>query len=784
MKNVIKLILRNLFRKPVTTGINLLGLSVSLALVIILSAYSHSEFTTDKFHKNHKNIYLIQPGEGWFYTPAILKPTIEANIAGIKNSIRMRDKWNPPVYQVGNDDPVESDLIFSDKNFFEVFNYTASEGNLKTALESPMSVVISKPLATRLFGSQSAVGKLVKIDNKYLLTVTAVLKEQPSNTVFSFSSITNIETMKRVQSDNAEDFTNWGWNNYQTFLLLDNKVNPSSVQSQVIKLFPEEEKKEVVDLKLVPLDNIYFSAHDDYLTFIKSGNKTQVILLSVVAFLILVVALVNFINISTTQWRDQIKQTGILKVIGAKRMEILLKMLFETFLQFAFAFLLACLITTIITPILAHETTITFNPQIIYSGKFLIISTGCIFILSFLCSIVPALRIASSETLINLKKKIIFKHTKTLGKGTLVSAQFVVAIILILFTILIQKQVDFGSSNLGMNQENIVGIELTDQLTSKKDVLKDELLAQANIDEVVFTEYYPGEMNSGWGIELQQNGETKHVEFRTFSADAGFFNIMGLQLLKGQFYSGDLESDKHKVIVNEQFCREFGITDPIGAIMPRYNGAIYEIVGLVKDFHFRPINEPIAPLVIRNDNYASIALIKLKTENFKALQNTFENIQSMTAELSPSFPVKVSFFSQAVEHLYQEEVKFRKAFTLFAVCAIVISCMGILAMSMFAAQNRIKEIGIRKVNGAKISEILTMLNRDFVKWVVIAFIVATPIAHYAMNKWLENFAYKTNLSWWIFALAGLLALGIALLTVSWQSWKAATRNPVEALRYE
>jgi len=784
MKNALKLILRNLLRKPVITGINLLGLSISLALVIILSAYSYSEFTTDKFHKNHQNIYLVQPGEGWLFTPAVLKPTVDANVAGVKNSIRMRDKWNPPVYQYENEDPVESDLIFSDNDFFEMFDYTALEGNLKMALENPMSVVISKQLATRLFGDQAAVGQPLKLDNKHLLTVTAVLNEQPSNTLFSFSSIANIETMKRVQSNNAEDFTNWGWNNYQTFLLLDDQVNPSTVQSQVIKLFPKEEKKEVVDLKLVPLENIYFSAHDDYLTFIKSGNKTQVILLSVVALLILIVALVNFINISGAQWRDQIKQTGILKVIGAKRIEIILKMLFETFLLFTLAFVFACVITYIITPVLAHETAIKFNPLIIYSDNFLIICLGCIFILSFLCGILPALRIAASETLINLKKKIVLTHTKALGKGTLVSAQFVVAIILILFTILIQKQVDFGSSNLGMNQENIVGIEFTNQLSGKKEVLKEELLAQANVEEVIFTQYYPGKMNSGWGLDLQQNGEEKHVEFRTFSADAGFFDIMGLQLLKGRFYADDLETDKHKVIVNEQFCREFGITDPIGAVMPRYKGPDYEIVGVVKDFHFRPVNEPIAPLVIRNDNNASIALVKLKTENFNALRNTFENIQSKTAELSPSFPVNVSFFSQAVEHLYREEVKFRKAFSLFAVCAIVISCMGILAMSMFAAQNRIKEIGIRKVNGAKISEILTMLNKDFVLWVVIAFVIATPIAYFAMNKWLENFAYKTTLSWWIFALAGLLALGIALLTVSWQSWQAATRNPVDALRYE
>ena len=783
MKNAIKLIFRNLSRKPVTTGINLLGLSVSLALVLILSAYSVSEVSTDKFHRNHKNIYLIQPGDDWFYTPAILKPNIDSHLAGVNKSIRMRDKWNPPVYQVDDEEPVESDLIFSDKDFFKLFDYTAEEGNLKTALDNPMSVVLSKKLATLLFGTEPALGEIIKLDNKHLLTVTAVLKEQSFNTIFSFNSLSNIETIKLVQP-NTGDFTNWKWNNYQTFILLDEKMNPSVLQNQLIKLFPDEERERLEHLKLLPLEEIYFSNNDSFCSFIQRKNKSQVIYLTVVGLLVLVVALVNFINISVAQWRDKIKQTGILKVIGAKRLEIMLNMLLETFLLFTLSLFFAYLIVYLIIPVLAKETAIVFNSQLIYSIKFLIISFSSIVVLSFLCSIIPSLRIASSETLINLKKKIVIKHTKSFGKGVLVSAQFVVAIVLILFTILVQKQVDFGTSNHGMNQENIIGIELTSQLSDKKDVLKEELLSRANVNEVVFTQYYPGKMNSGWSNDLQLKGEKVHVEYRTFSADAGFFDIMGLQLLKGRFYTNKLETDKDKVVVNEQFLREYGLTDPIGAIMQRGKGQDYEIIGVVKDFHFRPLNEPIAPLVIRNDNYASVALVKLKTDNFKSLRISLEYIQTTASELSPSFPVKVSFFSQAVEHLYQEEVKFRNAFTLFAVCAIVISCMGILAMSLFVAQNRIKEIGIRKVNGAKISEIFTLLNKDFVKWVAIAFVVATPIAYYAMNKWLENFAYKTELSWWIFALAGLLALGISLLTVSWQSWKAATRNPVEALRYE
>jgi putative ABC transport system permease protein len=244
-----------------------------------------------------------------------------------------------------------------------------------------------------------------------------------------------------------------------------------------------------------------------------------------------------------------------------------------------------------------------------------------------------------------------------------------------------------------------------------------------------------------------------------------------------------LETDKNKVVVNEAFVREHNLENPVGEKIQLMTGEC-EIIGVVKDFHYKSVNEPIAPLIIQNKADASFCLVKLASIGFNNLHYNIQTIKAEANKLSPSFPVEISFFDQAVEKMYQSELQFRKTFTLFAGSAIIICCMGIFAMSLFASQKRTKEIGIRKVNGAKISEILTMLNRDFVKWVIMAFIIATPVAYYTMNKWLENFAYKTTLSWWIFALAGLLALGIALLTVSWQSWKAATRNPVEALRYE
>jgi putative ABC transport system permease protein len=258
--------------------------------------------------------------------------------------------------------------------------------------------------------------------------------------------------------------------------------------------------------------------------------------------------------------------------------------------------------------------------------------------------------------------------------------------------------------------------------------------------------------------------------------------MLGLKLVSGRLYTESLSSDKKKVVVNETFLRENNIANPIGGTVTM--GASYEIIGVIKDFHYKPFNLPITSLAIRNESNPSYCLVKTQTSDFKALYRTVDNIKKTVTELSPSFPVEVSFMDQAIQQMYQSELRFRRTFSLFAGCAVVICCLGILAMSIFACQRRVKEIGIRKVNGARIYEILTMLNKDFIKWVGIAFVIACPVAWYAMHKWLEGFSYKTELSWWIFGLAGILTLGIALLTVSWQTWRAATTNPVEALRYE
>ena len=536
---------------------------------------------------------------------------------------------------------------------------------------------------------------------------------------------------------------------------------------------------------LSPFKKIYFSKFNifggDYIRF---GDKTKVLILLMVAALVLMIALVNFVNISSSQWFEKIKQNGVMKVLGAKRSTIMSHMLIESVAIFLVAFFLAVGLIFIVKPLIQGYTGIHFNSRLVYSPVFILISVVGTVILSMLFSFIPSVRISSSKAIDNLQRIVGHRNHGFSFNGVFVTMQFVIGIVLIAFTMLVQKQIRFGS-DWGLNQEYLVGIKLSPELIQKKNVLKQMLLEKSSIENVSYSMYFPGSRISNWGTKLSLNGEEKDVTVDMFNADASVFKTMGIELKMGRIYSDDLSTDQGKIVVNEAFLRNYGITNPIGGKMiVTMDNKSSEIIGVIKDFHFKSVSQPITPLVIANEWYTSYCLIKLQTSGFDNLRSTINDIKSVTSNLSPSFPVEISFFDKAIENLYKSELQFRRAFSLFAGCAIVICCMGILAMSLFACQRRIKEIGIRKVNGAKVSEVMTMLNRDFIKWVAIAFIIAVPIAYYAMHKWLENFAYKTELSWWIFALAGLLALGIALLTVSFQSWKAATRNPVEALRYE
>ncbi|HEX2933926.1 MAG TPA: ABC transporter permease [Bacteroidales bacterium] len=790
MNNVFKPVCRNFLRKPVINLINILGLAVSLALVIVLSLYSYSELTTDSHHKNWSRVYLLSDLEhGGIYSPAILKNQVDLNVPEVESAVRIAPLRADVVFQAGDRDPIVSDMITADPDLFKLFTYEPIEGNLNTALNDPMTIVLTRPLAAKLFGNEPALGKTVRINNKDELTVSAVVDEPKGNSLLSFSSVTSNASRKIISSSGAE-FEEWGYWNFHLFVLLKQGANIDAATLRIRHLFPNyaEQKLRYDFLKLNSLNQVYFSKvyAPGGLCF-QLSDKKKIMILVLVAALVLIIALVNFLNISSSQWIEKIKRTGVLKVIGAGKMSILKSVLSEAFILFLISLFLAILIVQFSFPFISRYTGIHFNPNLIYKPSFLMVYVGSVFLLSLIFSFIPALRISRSKAVDNLKNATSKDRSFSVSRGILVTAQFAIAIVLIAFTIVVQKQVDFGSSNLGFNQDHIIGIKLTPQLSEKKDVIKNFVQRNPAIKGISFTQYFPGKLNEHWATTVEIEGEKQQLGFDTFNGDAELCRMLGLQLVQGRFFSEDLVSDARKMIVNETFVREHKLKNPVGMKFVMGSGdnpPTSEIIGVVKDFHYKPVSIPIGSLLIRNDWYVSYCLVNINSTDFKSLNRCIQGIRSEMNNLSPSFPVEISFMDQAVENMYQSEIRFRRTFSLFAGCAIVICCLGILAMSLFTCQRRIKEIGIRRVNGARVGEVMALLNRDFVRWVIIAFFIATPIAWFIMNKWLENFAYKTPLNWWIFALSGGSALAIALLTVSWQSWRAARRNPVESLRYE
>jgi putative ABC transport system permease protein len=786
MNTIFKSTFRNFARKPVTNIINLAGLSVSLGLVVMLSVYCYSELTTDNFHKNGDRIYLYSDSKNLpgINTPGVLKEHIDLSVPGVESTLRIAGTWEAPVYQVDGKEPITSDLVFTDEDFFKLFTYKAVEGNPVKALKEPMTVVITKKLSEKLFGKENAMGKTIKLNNEKELTIKAVVEEPEANSCLSFSAVTSMAT-RNIVMPNEGEFKEWPWCLFQTFVLLKDGVNPEETAKSISALFPKDMLQKATAPKLTRFRDLYLERFTLFNNnYLHSGDKKKVMILLMVAALVLIIALVNFLNISSSQWFDKIRQIGTMKVNGASRSSILGNVVLEAFLFFFASLFIAFILISFFAPAICNYTGIQFKQRLIYSPEFLLISIAGTFILSLIFSLIPALHISSSKAIDDLKR-VAEPHSKnSTFRGILVTAQFAIAIVLIAFTTLVQKQVNFGSSNLGINQKNIIGIKLTPELNEKKEVLKNLLAEKTAVERISYAQYFPGELISYAETQTDVAGEKKQLKYDTFNADASFFETMGLELVMGRIYSDDFSTDANKVVVNESFLHENNLPNPIGVKFNGINGTSFEIIGVVKDFHYKPFSRPIIPLAIRNESWDSYCLVSLRTSDYNILHKSIDEIKSTASGLSPSFPVEVSFLDQAIENLYRSDLNFRRAFSLFALCAIVICCLGILAMSLSACQRRIKEIGIRKVNGAGISEVMAMLNRDFVKWVMIAFVLATPVAWYIMHTWLESFAYKTVLSWWIFVLAGLIVMGIALLTISWQSWRAATRNPVEALRYE
>lgn len=783
----LKYALRILFKNKVDAFINMGGLAIGIAVFFIISLYSKHELSCDKFNRNYKDIYQVNIGKD-FYTTAPLASLMKEKIPEIRSVSRI------DYYAGGGQSPyIEvkeksgslkkmnvKDVVFADNNLFELFSFKVIYGNPTTALNNPYSIVLTQNTSLLLFGTDNSVGKSIHYigDRSNLpemdMTVTAVIENIPDNSSVTFSAVASFATLYSIKptgGDMDSDWSNWM---YSTFALLDNN-NSKIVEEKLSKLWEECEsiyfaEDEHQEIGIVSLSDIPFY----------SNNKRQLIfLIQLVGIFILILALVNFINLTITRSSLRAREIAIKKVNGSSRFELIKQFLFESVLVTVLVAPVSLLIVSLSESYFRQITHTQISLDIIHQPLLLVYFAIGILAIGIIAGIYPAFYLSSFKITSLLKGEVTKgKKGSSLQFGLFVF-QFVISISLIICTIIISKQIDFvKDKSLGLNTANIVDFNQSKQIGQEYDVFKQRLLNNPNIISVTRS-------NNGLGKDLpmtvtcEYNGIKK--TFTVTTVDPDFIPTMDIGILEGRNFSWEIQGDKKgAIIINETFAKELDLRSVLNAEVIISNKKV-KIIGVTKDFFYDSFRQTLKPSALWYADWNSHIHIKINNQN---TAQSIKYIEDLWNELSPQTPFEYEFLDKIYGQLYKSEENLQKIFTTFSVIAIIIACLGLFGLALSSTQQRVKEISIRKINGAKISEILILLNKNIIKWIVIAFVIACPIAWYAMHEWLNNFAYKTELSLWIFAIAGILALGIALLTVSFLSWKAASRNPVEGLRYE
>jgi len=800
IKLFFKTTIRHIFKNKLYSFLKIFGLTLGLAAFIYIANYVSYETNFDQFHANANRIYrcvtFAKMGETLECIPRSEYPLADAlksEIPEVQAATRLFAEDNIFTRYKGNKF-IEKRIYYADPNLLDVFDFKLSEGNKATALLNPNTILLTKNAVQRYFGKENPIGKTITLVNNQNFEVTGGLENIPNNSHLQFDLIASSLTLpERNRAD-------WGsFNNAYTYVLVKEGVAPKVFEQKFESCLKKYEEQVIIKYinpsvkefekngnyfkhKLQPLSDIHLNSSfaEESTTF---GNLRFLVILGIIGILILVIACSNFINLSTATASKRSKEIGVKKIIGSKKKEIFFQVMGEIGVFCIIALVLAIVLLVILLPVLNKFSGIIMTFNFFFNKTGLLIILFIPLITTILAGIYPALFINRFKLIETTKGKLNPQGQKSWLRGSLVAVQFVVFIVLIFSTLIINKQIKMmRSQNPGFSKENVLVIKNMFYLGDQMSVFKDEIINTPSVIAASFSSSIPS-MDDFAGNAFRQKGQKEKYLMDRMQVDSDFLKTLDAKMVDGRFFSNNLKSESNTAIVNEQAAKLLGWSDSNNKIITLLDGKEYDyqVIGIVKDFHMKSLRDNARPLVLRISDKSKYLAIRVQPGDISQM---LDQVKTQWEKSNNDAPFEYFFLDQSFDAQYKSEDRLSKIIGLFTLVAITIACLGLFGLVSYTATQKTKEIGIRKVNGAKVSEVLVMLNSDFVKWIAIAFVIATPIAYYAMHKWLENFAYKTSLSWWIFALAGLLALGIALLTVSWQSWRAATRNPVEALRYE
>jgi putative ABC transport system permease protein len=807
LRNYLKIALRNLWNNKGFSAINISGLAVGLATCLLMLFYVTDELNYDKFNQKADRIYRVDGdikfGGNHFVlavAPDALGPVLKKDFPQVEQYVRFRG-YGGFLVKKGLQNLNEDRVIYADSSLFDVFTLSMIQGDPKTALIEPKSLVITETTAKKYFNSTDVIGKNLIINDTGNFKITGVIKDIPSQSHFNFNFFVSLSS-----SDESRQ-NNWVSNNFNTYIVLKKGADPQKLESQFGAMVLKYVGPQVKQLMNITMDDFAKSGNfDTYnLTPLTSihlhSNKTAelginsniefVYIFSFIAVLILLIACVNFMNLSTARSSNRAKEVGVRKVLGSLRKNLVAQFLTESILISLLALVLAILIAFLLLPYFNQlsgkqiTTGIFSKPWLFPSLIALMLVVGVI------AGSYPAFFLSAFNPVEVLKGKLAKGFKSSWLRSGLVIFQFFISIALIIGTIIIYNQLKYiRNKDLGYNRSHVLILKNTNSLGKSEKTFKDEVLQISGVQSATIGGQLPtnDSRNDSPLFPDPTLDQKKAVSMQIWNVDENYIPTLGMRIIKGRNFSTEFSTDSTGIIINESAAKLFDFNDPLNKTLYYLNSfqnnkdiTAYHVVGVVKDFNFSTLREEVTPLalVFRGQN-GSISF-RINTTNIPGL---VAQIESKWKTMASGQPFNYSFMDDDFNNIYKSEQQTGKIFISFAVLAIFIACLGLFGLVTYAAEQRTKEIGIRKVLGASVSIIVSMLSKDFLKLIIISAFIAFPVAWWAMHSWLQHFAYRISITWWVFVIAGGMALIIALLTVSFQAIKAAIANPVKSLRTE
>ena len=792
IKNYFKIALRNLWRHRGFSFINIAGLSIGITAGFFIFMYVAFELSYDKFHSKADRIYRLvtdikTPSEtiNTDVTSWAFAPNIKADLPEVESFVRT--SGGSFLVRRGNIKFQEERSMFADSTFFKVFDFKLLQGDPKTALTAPASIVFTESTAKKYFGKANPMGQTVLITGDAIpAKVTGIMKDFPENSQIKADMVISMTSL--TQNFNKGIDNQWGNFGATTYLLLKPGTTQKALEAKLPAFLQNRDgegmKKSQMfyTLFLEPLKTVYlYSKRGGQ----ETGSISNVYIFGIVAIFILLIACINFINLTTARSVERAKEVGIRKVVGAERGQLASQFIGESVVLCIIAFILTLIFSALLLPMFNQLAGKTISAGIFSNWYYLTILFVTSVGIGLLAGIYPALVLSSFKPVMVLKGRFSGSNKGNVLRKTLVVAQFSISIALIIGTIVVYTQMDFmRNRDLGFSKDQMLVLNTNDD--PAKDALKQAISLLPGVKSTASASSIPGGGNSGAYSEIEnKKGDLQIANLDLYFVDYDYVNQFKIKMVAGRSFSRDFSTDTAQaMLINEAAVKLFGYSSPQQAIGRRFKqwGREGKIVGVMKDFHFRSLQEVIKPLTMRIE-LRNLDLITVKVSP-KNLSSTLAQIESKWKELIPNRPYNYYFLDEFFDRQYRSEQRFGKLFFNFAVLAIFISCLGLLGLASYSTLQRTREIGIRKVLGASVPGIVNLLSVDFLKLVTASFFIAMPLAWYFMHKWLQDFAYRIDISWWIFVLAGILAIMIAIATISFQAIKAAMSNPVKSLRSE